>query len=155
MKNEIAVKEENGLVINDIKNIAMKGSADVKTFTTISDAKKVFNLENSCDFKLNDCKGELIKVKDVMIKVIERDIEPVVINEETGETKDKEVKKICILIDDQGKSYVTASKMFTNQFIQYISMFGFDTIINDGLDIKIIERPVKNSSNKALGFELA
>ena len=45
--------------------------------------------------------------------------------------------------------------MFTNQFIQYIKMFGFDTIINEGLDIKIIEKTIKNSSNKALGFELA
>lgn len=153
-KNEIQVAENNGLVINDIKNISVNGSADVKTFTTIQDAKKVFNLENSCDFKINDCKGELIKVKDVMIKVIERNIDPVV--DENGEViKDKEIKKICILIDDKGKSYVTASKMFTNQFIQYISMFGFDTIKGEGLDIKIIEKTIKNSSNKALGFELA
>ena len=89
-----------------------------------------------------------------MIKVIERNIDPVV--DENGEViKDKEIKKICILIDDKGKSYVTASKMFTNQFIQYISMFGFDTIKGEGLDIKIIEKTIKNSSNKALGFELA
>ena len=153
--NEIGVKEETGLVINDINNITVNGSADVKTFTTINDPKKLFNLENSCDFKINDCKGELIKVKDVMIKVIERNIEPV-IDEETGViVRDKEIKKICILIDDKGKSYVTASKMFTNQFIQYISMFGFETIKSEGLDIKIIEKPVRNSSNKALGFELA
>ena len=33
-------------------------------------------------------------------------------------------------------------------------MFGFETIKTDGLDIKIIEKPVKNSSNKSLGFEL-
>ena len=154
MENNLVVEENNGLIINDIKNIAVTGSADVKTFTTINDAKKIFNLENSCDFKINDCKGELIKVKDIMIKVIERNIEPVY-DEETGEViKDKEIKKICILIDDNGKSYVTASKMFTNQFIQYITMFGFETIKTDGLDIKIIEKPVKNSSNKSLGFEL-
>jgi len=155
MKEENVKVEENSLVVNNINNLAVSGSAKVKAFTTIQDPKKVFNLENSCDFKINDCKGELIKVKDVMIKVIEKDIEPE-IDEETGEViKDKEVKKICILIDDKGKSYVTASKMFTNQFINYINMFGYDTIINEGLDIKIIERTVKNSSNKALGFELA
>lgn len=154
-KNLEVVETNTGLVINDIKNIAVNGSADVKTFTTISDAKMIFNLENSCDFKINDCEGELIKVKDVMIKVIERNIEPV-FDEETGEViKDKEVKKVCILIDDKGKSYVTASKMFTNQFINYINMFGFETIKTEGLDIKIIKRTVKNSSNKALGFELA
>ena len=76
------------------------------------------------------------------------------INSETGELIDYEVKKACILIDDAGKSYVTASKMFANQFIDYLMMFGFDTIKDEGLEIKIIKRSVKNSSNKALGFEL-
>ena len=44
--------------------------------------------------------------------------------------------------------------MFANQFIQYLQMCGTDTIVNEGLDIKIIKRNVRNSSNQALGFEL-
>ena len=76
------------------------------------------------------------------------------VNEETGEViRDTEYKKVCILIDDEGKSYVTGSKMFTNQMIRYINMFGIQDI-EEGLEIRIVERAVKNSANKALGFEL-
>ena len=85
----------------------------------------------------------MIRVKDFLIKVIETKLE-------SGEV---EYKKITILIDDKDKSYITASKMFTNELLRYIEMFGVNSI-KDGLDIKIIERSVKNSSNKALGFEL-
>ena len=37
--------------------------------------------------------------------------------------------------------------------MRYISLFGIK-VIEDGLEIKIVEKSVKNSSNKALGFEL-
>lgn len=114
-----------------------------KIYTSIIDPKVIFNLDNSCDYKLNNCKGEMIRVVDVLVKVIETKLE-------TGET---EYKKISILLDDKGKSYVTASKMFTNELLRYISMFGIESV-KKGLDIKIIEKSVKNSSNKALGFEL-
>ena len=111
--------------------------------TSIKDPKVIFNLDNSCDYKLNECKGQLIRVVDVLIKIIETKIDE----------NNSEFKKITILLDDQGKSYVTASKMFTNQLLRYIQMFGIESIKN-GLEIKVIERSVKNSSNKALGFEL-
>ena len=59
----------------------------------------------------------------------------------------------CILIDDNNKSYVTGSKMFTNQMMRYINMFGLGEF-EEGLEIRIIEKSIKNSGNKALGFEL-
>ena len=61
--------------------------------------------------------------------------------------------KVCILIDDAGKSYVTGSKMFTNQMIDYIRMFGTDDIKN-GVKIKIVKNKMSNSDNKYLAFEL-
>lgn len=159
IKNEVVVSDtetENYLLVKDFNEMSKRRNANMQVFTSIKDAKKIFNLENSVDYKLNDCKGELIRVKDVLIKVIEKPLEEPIVDEATGEViQDKEYKKICILIDNEGKSYVTASKMFTNQFMSYISMFGIDGIVKDGLDIKIIERSVKNSNNKALGFELA
>lgn len=152
------MKEENvketGLMIkdfNEMENVSSRSKTNV--FTTITDNKTIFNLENTCDYKLNDCKGEVIRVKDVLIKVIETPMAEPEVNEETGEVvRDTEYKKVCILIDDEGKSYVTGSKMFTNQMIRYINMFGIQDI--EGLEIRIIERAVKNSANKALGFEL-
>ncbi len=153
------MKEENvketGLMIkdfNEMENVSSRSKTNV--FTTITDNKTIFNLENTCDYKLNDCKGEVIRVKDVLIKVIETPMAEPEVNEETGEViRDTEYKKVCILIDDEGKSYVTGSKMFTNQMIRYINMFGIQDI-EEGLEIRIVERAVKNSANKALGFEL-
>lgn len=149
VKNEVMVKDFSEYGVNKI------GRSNQQVFTSIKDPKKIFNLESSCDFKLNDCKGELIRVKDVLVKIIETPLEEPKVNDETGDIIDAEYKKITILIDDKGKSYVTASKMFTNQLLRYIQMFGLESITKDGLEIKITERAVKNSSNKALGFELA
>ena len=147
--------KETGLMIKDfnqMEGVASRSKTNV--FTTITDSKTIFNLENTCDYKINDCKGEVIRVKDVLIKVIETPLAEPEVNEETGEViRDTEYKKVCILIDDNGKSYVTGSKMFTNQMIRYINMFGIEDIEN-GLEIRVVERAVKNSGNKALGFEL-
>ena len=148
------VKETSLMIkdFNQMEGVASRSKTNV--FTTITDSKTIFNLENTCDYKINDCKGEVIRVKDVLIKVIETPLAEPEVNEETGEIiRDTEYKKVCILIDDNGKSYVTGSKMFTNQMIRYINMFGVEEIEN-GLEIRVIERAVKNSGNKALGFEL-
>ena len=148
------VKETSLMIkdFNQMEGVASRSKTNV--FTTITDSKTIFNLENTCDYKINDCKGEVIRVKDVLIKVIETPLAEPEINEETGEIiRDTEYKKVCILIDDNGKSYVTGSKMFTNQMIRYINMFGVEEIEN-GLEIRVVERAVKNSGNKALGFEL-
>ena len=146
--------EKNEVMVKDFSEYGVQntGKSKQSVFTSIEDQKLIFNLDNNCDFKLNECKGEMIRVKDVLIKLIETPLEEERVLED-GTIVDTEYKKITILIDDKGKSYVTASKMFTNQLLRYINMFGIDSIKN-GLDIKIIERPVKNSSNKALGFEL-
>lgn len=149
-------KEETSMVVANVGALSGSRKANVRVFTTLDlekDKKKIFNLENNCDFKLNDCKGQSIRVVDVMIKNIQKKLAEPEVNEETGEVKEFEFKKICILIDDQGKSYVTASKLFTIQMINYLEMFGVDSV-KEGLEIKIIEKPIKGSNNKSLGFEL-
>ena len=153
MKEKEEVKE-TGLMIKDFGDLeANTGRSKTNVFTTITDSKVIFNLENTCDYKINDCKGEVIRVKDVLIKVIESPLAEPYEDEETGNIIDKEYKKVCILIDDAGKSYVTGSKMFTNQMMRYINIFGVQSI-EKGLEIKIVEKAVRNSNNKSLGFEL-
>lgn len=148
------MENKNELAIKNVAELGMNRKSEQQVYTSIEDEKKIFNLNNTCDYKLNECIDEVIRVKDILVKLIKTPLDEPVVNEETGEVKEFEYKKITILIDDAGKSYVTASKMFANQFIDYLMMFGFDTIKEDGLEIKIIKRSVKNSSNKALGFEL-
>lgn len=123
--------------------------------TNITDQKQIFNLETQVDYKINDCKGELIRVKKCLIKTYEKPLAEPVIDEETGEiVKDKEYKRVCILIDDNGKSYVTGSNTFTMQMLKYIKMFGVEQMEAEGVTIRITETAVKNSNNKALAFEL-
>lgn len=146
--------ENNGLIVSDFGEMQNQTNTKRKIYTTIEDPKVIFNLENSCDCKINDCKGEKIRVTDVLIKINEKPLKDPIIDEETGEViKDKEVSMVTILLDDNKKSYVTGSKIFTMQMINYIRMFGLEAI-KEGLEIAIIEKSVKNSPNKALGFEL-
>lgn len=145
-------------LVKSINQLSAARKTETKVFTTLNvndleGQKKIFNLENHCDYKINDCKGQSIRVVDVLIKNIQSKLAEPKVDEETGEVQEYEFKKICILIDDQGKSYVTASKLFTLQMARYLEMFGIESIKN-GLEIKIIEKEVKNSSNKSLGFEL-
>lgn len=145
--------KETGLMIKDFGELENAGRSKTDVFTTITDSKLLFNLDNHCDYKLNDCKGEVIRVKDILIKVIKTPLDEPEVDENGVVTKDMEIKKVCILIDDNGKSYVTGSKMFTNQMVRYIGYNGIQSI-QEGLEIKIIERDVKGTSNKALGFDL-
>lgn len=160
-EKELEVKENEkevettSMVVANVGELSGKRTSDVKIFTTLDlekDKKKIFNLESNCDFKLNDCKGQSMRIVDVMIKSIQTKLDEAKVNED-GEVQEYEFKKICILIDDQGKSYVTASKLFTLQMARYLEMFGIDSV-KEGLEIKIIEKPIKNSNNKSLGFEL-
>ena len=140
---------KNELVLGGFNNLVNKNETKMNIYTNITDNKKIYNLDNHVDFKLNDCKGETIIVKEVLVKIIEKLLDEPITNED-GEVIEKEYKKICILIDKDDKSYVTASKMFTNQMVRYIATFGLD----EPIAIRIIEKSVRNSSNKALGFEL-
>ena len=158
MNEEFKNEEKGGqLVVQNVNEITRARKSEVKIFTTMDlegNQKKIYNIENSnADFRLNDCKGQSIRVVDVMIKSIQKKLAEPEVNEETGEVREFEFKKVCILIDDQGKSYVTASKLFTLQMARYLEMFGIDSV-KDGLEIRIIEKPIKDSSNKSLGFEL-
>ena len=149
-------KESTSMVVLNVGDLSSTRASEKRVFTTLDlekDKKKIFNLENNCDYKINDCIGQSLRIKDVMIKSFKKKLATPKVNEETGEIIEYEFKKVCILIDDQGKSYVTASKLFTLQMANYLEMFGVDSI-KAGLEIKIINKPVKDSNNKSLGFEL-
>lgn len=143
---------ENSIVLKEMKDLDLEtSSVKMGIYTTIdsSDIKTLYNLDNGdCDFRLNDCKGQSIRVVNVLIKNFDR------YKDEDGKELDIPInKKVTILIDDQGKTYVTASKIFAIQLLRFINRFGNEAITN-GLDIKIIEKEIKGSKNKGLGFEL-
>lgn len=143
--------EESSIVksFGDIERSESKTKMSIYTTIDPTDIKRLYNLDNSsCDFKLVDCKGQSIKVVDVLIKNFDK-----FVDDDGNTLETPENKKITILIDDQGKSYVTASKIFAIQMLRFIEKFGNDAFAQ-GLDIKIVEREIKGSKNKGLGFEL-
>lgn len=150
---EMAVQENYS--ISDFGGIGRNSSTKTQVFTNITDRKKLFNLENKVDEMLNDCVDEMIRVKDVLIKTYEKPMKEPIFDEETGEIlKDKEYSMSCVIVDDNGKSYATGSKMFTMQLMRYLQMeeqFGEKP---ETFDIKIIKKKVGENGNKALSFEL-
>ena len=152
LKNEEVVNETTAMAtIQDLGSMSKKTDTKADIFTNITDQKKIFNLDSHVDELLNDCEGELIRVKEVLIKRYEKPMKEPIYNDETGEIiKDKEISMACILIDDNNKSYATGSKVFTIQMMRYLQMFG---ITNDGFEIKIVKNKTEKG-NKALGFEL-
>ena len=152
MKNE--VQEETALTnIQDFGAINKATSTKAEIFTNITDIKKMFNLNSHVDNLLNDCEGESIRVKEVLIKRFKKPMKDPVVDEETGEIiKDTETTFSCVLVDDNGKSYATGSKVFTIQLMQYLQMFNRNGEIAP-FEIKIVKNKT-DKGNKALGFEL-
>ena len=145
---------ENYLV-SDFGGLGKNTNTKTEVFTNIKDTKKMFNLENNVDVMINDCEGELIRVKDVLIKRYEKPLKEVLIDDVTGEIlKDKEVTMSCVLVDEDGKSYATGSKVFTIQLMRYLQMQSRIGQQNETFDIKIIKKKFGEKGNKALSFEL-
>lgn len=158
MENEevvksLAVNEETSIL--DFSNTRRNSDVEVTTFSNIKDKKKLFNLQSHVDTMINDCVGESIRVKEVLIRKFEKPLKEAIVDEETGEIlKDKEINYSCVLIDDAGKSYATGSKTFIINLLSYLGDFEGSKELEKGIDIKIVKVSVPNSPNKALGFEL-
>ena len=155
LENEELKNEEVALSnVQDFGSLQTQTDTISNIFTNITDKKQIFNLNSNVDFLLNDCVGEKIRVKDVLIKRYLKPMEEPVVDEVSGEIiKDKEMTMSTVLVDTEGKSYATGSKVFGIQIMQYLQMFatkqGFEPF-----EIMIIKKAIKGSSNKALGFEL-
>ena len=151
-ENENVEVEETSLsTIQGFGALGKRTGTKCNIYTNITNQKKIFNLDSKVDNLLNDCEGELIRVKEVLIKRYEKPMKEPVFDDETGEIlKDKEITMSCILIDDNEKSYATGSKVFTIQMMRYLDMFGLN---NEGFEIKIVKNKTEKG-NKALGFEL-
>ena len=158
MESKEEVKEmtvQENYSISDFGGIGRNSTTKTQVFTNITDRKKLFNLENKVDEMLNDCVDEMIRVKDVLIKTYEKPMKEPIVDDETGEIlKDKEYSMSCVIVDDNGKSYATGSKMFTMQLMRYLQMEEQLGEKPETFDIKIIKKKVGENGNKALSFEL-
>lgn len=156
MEEKENLNEEKGVAV--VKNEAVTElGTKIQVETTIQDKKEIFNIENGdIEVKLNDIVGQEIVLKDVFMKRVESKLkqEDIEFNEETGEIiTDTKISIITILVDEDGKKYVTASKIFAMSMFNLIRTFGVEDI-QKGIKIRIIKKSISNSVNKALSFEL-
>ena len=151
---ELITKEDNYSILG-FDDLGRNTQTKTEVFTNITDEKKIFNLENKVDEMINDCEGELIRVKEVLIKRYEKPMKEPIVDDETGEIiKDKEFTMSCVIVDDNNKSYATGSKTFTIQLMKLLQMRSRMNKGNEPFEIKIIKKKIPNSGNKALSFEL-
>ena len=79
------VEEKGDMVVASFGSLANASKTRKKTYTTIdlSDVKTLYNLDNKdCDYKINDCVGQDIRVVDVVVKEFERDLEEPILDKE-------------------------------------------------------------------------
>lgn len=152
---ELAVATNENYQIIGFDGLGGNTSTKTEVITNITDEKKMFNLENKVDELLNDCEGELIRVKEVLIKRYEKPMKEPIVDDTTGEIiKDTEITMSCVIVDDNDKSYATGSKTFTIQLMKLLQMRSRLGKNNETFEIKIIKKKIPNSGNKALSFEL-
>lgn len=152
MEEMVLQNEEPSTGIMSFEDLKSKNQTQMQMITNIEDKKELYNIDNSTpDAMLNDCEGEKIRVKKVLIKRYEKPMKEPVFDEETGEIiKDKETSMSIVLIDDNGKTYATGSKTFGWQLIRFMCDYKPD--LNEGLEIEITKK--KMNEGKALGFKL-
>lgn len=158
-ENVNVMEESKEIVVanNTITSFAdLKNNSDTKMdmLTNIKDKKELYNIDNSTpDALLNDCVGEKIRVKKVLIKKYEKPLKEPIYDETTGEIiKDTESTMSIVLIDDNNVTYATGSKTFGWQLIRYLR--DYDNNIEEGLEIEIVKNKISGSNNKSLGFKL-
>lgn len=150
---EMVVQEQSSSIMS-FADLKSNSNTKMDMITNINDKKELYNIDNSTpDALLNDCVGEKIRAKKVLIKKYEKPLKEPVFDETTGEIiKDTETTMSVVLIDDNGKTYATGSKTFGWQLIRYLR--DYDNNIENGLEIEIVKNKVAGTNNKALGFKL-
>ena len=152
---EMIVKQDENYIISGFDGIGRSTNTKTEVFTNIKDNKELFNLENKVDNLLNDCENELIRVKKVLIKRYVKPLDVPEIDEETGEIiKNSDITMSCVIVDENGVSYATGSKVFTIQLMRYLQMKEKMNDTSETFDIKIIKKKYGEKGNKALSFEL-
>lgn len=124
------------------------------TFTNINSPKEIYNLSHNVDCKLNDCAGEKLRITKVLIRRFKKELEEAKVNEATGESYDVEFPLSCVIVDDNGKSYATGSKIFAFNLVDYIIRNGgIKDLENGGIELEIVKNPLENGRS-SLGFKV-
>ena len=147
----LTVKEENQL--SGFSNDGFNGNISrPDILTNIKDKKLIFNLGKHVDKKLNDCVGQEITIDKILIKKYVKPLDTPIYDAQTGEIlADTKTSMSVVIVDKDGTSYATGSKIFGYALINAIYDFGNEI---DGLKIRIIKTLRSGAQNQSLDFEL-
>ena len=140
---------KNELIIKDFNELESKRRSKTDVFTTLTDAKTIFNLDNSTDYKLNDCIGQTITVIGATIGEYPNETT----NEETGEVIIRKKHSLC-LFDENGKSYVTGSGNCYYSFVGIITLKGMPTK-DKPLKLEVVNVPAETKGHNYLKLKIA
>ena len=143
MENE---KQEQGLIVKDFSEMGVSQRSKQSVYTTIQDERVLFNLQSATDYKLNDCKGETIRVKGLFMKFIEKPLEKPEVNEETGELDGYKYR--TILFGDDGKTYASGAYGIYNTVAKILSIYGVETLHDKGLKVEIAKGTTKGNKTR-------
>lgn len=153
-------KEETALATQNINNQLSGFSNDgfngnisrPDILTNIQDKKLIFNLGKHVDKKLNDCVGQEITIDKILIKKYVKPLDTPIYDPQTGEIlADTKTSMSVVIVDKDGTSYATGSKIFGYALINAIYDFGNEI---EGLKIRIIKTLRSGAQNQSLDFEL-
>lgn len=129
-------------------------SKTIGTFTNVQSSKEIYNLTHNSGTLLNDCVGEKLRIKKVLLRRYRKELEEAKVNERTGETYDVEFPLSCVIVDENEIAYVTGSKIFAYNLIDYIVRNGgISDLENGGIEIEIVKNPLENGRS-SLGFKV-
>ena len=109
-----------------------------KSAKTEKEKKELFNALETCDARLNDCVGQEIEIQDIYVE------EKKVVDEETGELKDK---FRTIIFDKSGQTYATGSYGIYNVMKKIVGIYGFPDSWEKPLKVKVAKRPIGNNKS--------
>lgn len=109
-----------------------------KSAKTEKEKKELFNALETCDALLNDCVGQEIEIQDIYVE------EKKVVDEETGELKDK---FRTIIFDKSGQTYATGSYGIYNVMKKIVGIYGFPDSWEKPLKVKVAKRPIGNNKS--------
>lgn len=143
---------ENGIF--ELSDYLENDSSTIGTFTNVKSAKEIYNLTHNSATLLNDCVGEKLRVKKVLIRRFKKELDEPKVNERTGETYDIEYNISCCIVDENEIPYATGSKLFAWNLIDYIVRNGgYMDLENGGIELEIVKNPLENGRS-SLGFKV-
>lgn len=98
------------------------------------DRKKLYSIMENADYRVADKLNTDILLKDIILQKYQN------VNEETGEVIDK---YRILLVDNEGKSYASASKGLYNSIVRLISFLGEPSEWIEPLKINVVEVKTK------------